>query len=162
MTETSLKEITKSNGAFSYRLTTKEVTIEGTVFTVKAIPSLLATYIQGQATNDDGTMHRGVQMVEYLRFGLANVSGSTFRPMKRKVMGMSFDVCPDDILGQIPPNAQTILFSETLFITHLSEDERKKLDFTTPSDNTEGSPVTSPADAVAEIVQDARDVLETL
>jgi hypothetical protein len=139
-------EVINIPGVFADRLAEKTMEFEGVKFHIRAIPSLLSTYISGQSTKDDGGTHYGVRGVEYIRFGLVDIEGVPVEKTTFRVMGKAYEVIPDETLDKINPAILSTLFLEIFKLTHLTESERVKLDFTTPSDD--GTlPAGSPADA---------------
>lgn len=154
MTQVPQKEVTETQpGLFTSRLKSKEVVHSGVMFKLQALPALLSNYLIGDSTKPDGVVNRGLLIAQYLKFGIVDIQLLTdekgkpieFKPNQVRIMEHDYDVAPTWILNGIHPDVLTSLYLDIDRLTHLTEVERRKLDFTSPSEN-EGSTETTGED----------------
>ena len=134
-------------GLFTSRLVGKPVEHQGVTFHIRPLPALVVTYIRGQASGIDGLTESGILMAMYVRYGIESIDGLTdengksveitpvdvnpvrFGHKSEKLMGV-----PEDILTRINPDIYSLLFYEIIALTHISDADNEKLDFTTASE----------------------------
>ena len=102
----------------------------------------------------NGETHFGIRGVQYIRFGLIDIEGAPIEKTTIRLMDRAFEVIADSTLDKISPAVLGTVFSEIMRLTHLTEEERTKLDFTQPSDD-EKSDAGNLADAEAVPTTDA-------
>lgn len=148
--EKTLTEVTATAGLFKSRLANKVIEREGTSFTLQALPSLLASYIIGAAQDENGKQNQGIFRTHYLRHGIKGIANLKdedghlvqFDMDTVRILDRDYQAIPWRILDGLMPSLLGDLFLEIFWLTHLTEAEREKLDFTTPSPNTQSTETT--------------------
>jgi len=131
-----VKDVADLPSLFVHRITEKVVTIQGVDFTIKDLPTSLATYIIGTSFN--GGM--GEAIYHTVCFGLVDVKGwkDGGKPVKLetekvKILGREYVKITQDFYDKLPPYVPPILYQEISNLSSLSEEEERKLDFTSTS-----------------------------
>lgn len=145
----SQKEIEGTRG----RPAPRTAGIQGVKFDIRPLPNIVQTHITGGMINIDGSIDLGFRMIEYIRFGVTKVcdtEGVVIKTFKHdeddedekpknifrteKVMGRPYEALSLDFVDtELPPDVLDTLFHWIYGLTHLSEEEIEKLDFTIPS-----------------------------
>jgi hypothetical protein len=164
--EVKVEEIAKGKpGLFTSRLSGKVVDCDGVSFYIRALPSLVVTYIRGQASTLEGNIQTGIVNTMYVRFGIENIVGLTdeageavpviledINPIKFGADSPTLMGISEDVLNRIKPDWYTLLFYEIVTLTHMMPGgkekptpehpdgkdklgEKEKLDFTGASDS---------------------------
>lgn len=124
-------------GLFKSRLRGKDVKIGDTVFTVEGLPSLLSTMITGEATDKTGLVSDAKSLPGYLRYGIKKIKGLKdengkdieFGYDEEEHYGKIYKCVPWEILDGIGGLALVKVYRQISWLTHLKEEEHKKLDF---------------------------------
>jgi hypothetical protein len=121
---------------FVSRLAGKQVVVRGITFTVRPLTSTMFAYVQAQTDAQPE-----LQAIEAVRFGVRDVTGLnyedgtpypiTFNDVQvysRKLQALSMDV-----IDVLPLTMVVELAQEIQKLTMFGDEEKNKLDFTTPS-----------------------------
>jgi len=131
-------------GPFSNRMKSKEVKLGDTVFVLEALKASLVSYIGNESMKvQDGRYRQDQHILRflYIRFGIKDIVNAhdidgaklEFEKEKCTIDGIDYETYGNDMIDALPPEVTTMLFVEIEALTHLTDGEIKKLNFTMPS-----------------------------
>ena len=153
--EKSVKEITRCDSLlFPNRLTGKDIEIQGLTFSIKALEAPITAYIYAQITDESGKIDKAAMSLLFTKYGVTQIANGKIVYgadwPKQKFATGSFQHVPDKLLNEFLPGMLFNLFREIQTLTHLSGDEKDRLDFTSDSDMKK-SEKDVPKDACSEV-----------
>lgn len=141
--EMDVGDVTAFIGPFSARMTEEKVKLGDTVFTLKALSSTQIIEIYNLATDSKGVINPLKRSEGYLRFGIVaidgayDMDGNAVKDLMEsvKLNGKEYPAMRSEGIAMLHPDVFNHLYSKIDAISHLTEGERKKLDFIIPSPN---------------------------
>lgn len=135
--EKTIDTILKDSGLFPARLS-KVATVHGIKFHIRPLPGLVDTYITGKIIKIDGRIDLALRKIEHIRYGITKVCDKEGKEVEdifetTEIMEREYKVLTLDFIDEdLPMEVMDILYLWISSLTHLSNKEIEKLDFTFP------------------------------